>query len=111
MKQGIHPKTYQNTKITCACGNSFTSISTRENITVEICSACHPFYTGQQKFVDTEGRIDKFVKKQKIASQKKQTAEDIKTQKEQKKSKVKSANSTGQISLKDMLEKAREQNL
>ncbi len=62
MKEGIHPKIYQ-TKIKCACGNEFISGSTVEEIHVDICSKCHPFYTGKQKFVDSAGRIDKFNKK------------------------------------------------
>ena len=62
MKEGIHPKYYQTT-IKCACGNVISTGSTRENITVEICSKCHPFYTGKQKLVDTSGRVDKFNKK------------------------------------------------
>ena len=59
MKQGIHPK-YQQTTITCACGNVIKTGSTLENITVEICSACHPYFTGKQKLVDTGGRVEKF---------------------------------------------------
>ena len=59
MKQGIQPK-YQQTTITCACGNVIKTGSTLENITVEICSACHPFFTGKQKLVDTGGRVEKF---------------------------------------------------
>jgi large subunit ribosomal protein L31 len=62
MKQDIHPKYHQCT-VTCGCGNSFVTGSTREKITVEICSACHPFFTGTQKFVDTAGRVEKFQKK------------------------------------------------
>jgi large subunit ribosomal protein L31 len=62
MKQGIHPD-YKPTVIKCACGATFETGSTKENINVEICSKCHPFYTGKQKLVDTGGRIDKFKKK------------------------------------------------
>ncbi|MBI9018284.1 MAG: 50S ribosomal protein L31 [Phycisphaerae bacterium] len=62
MKEGIHPK-YQECKVRCGCGNEFTTRSTMPEIVAEICSACHPFYTGKQKFVDTAGRIDKFKKK------------------------------------------------
>lgn len=60
MKSKIHPKWYPEAKVTCACGNQFTTGSTLAQINVEICSACHPLYTGQQKFVDTAGRVDKF---------------------------------------------------
>lgn len=59
MKSDIHPK-YGEAEVRCACGNSFKTRSTRPVIVVGICSACHPFYTGQQKFVDTAGRVDKF---------------------------------------------------
>ena len=62
MKQEIHPD-YKATVIKCACGATFETGSTKENINVEICSKCHPFYTGKQKLVDTGGRIDKFKKK------------------------------------------------
>ena len=62
MKEGIHPK-YEETTVTCGCGNKFTTRSTRKNITVEICSACHPFFTGKMKFVDTTGRVERFQKK------------------------------------------------
>ena len=107
MKEGIHPKVNKECKVTCACGNSFTTISTLDKMSVEICSMCHPFYTGQQKFVDTEGRIDKFVKKQKIAEVRKQKAEEVKVAKA-KKGKKKNA-STSQPTLKEMLEEARKQ--
>jgi large subunit ribosomal protein L31 len=62
MKSGIHPK-YEMTTITCACGNVIETRSTVKNIQVEICSACHPFFTGKQKLVDTAGRIERFNKK------------------------------------------------
>ena len=62
MKQGLHPKYYQ-TNIRCACGEIIETGSTHENIKIEICSKCHPFYTGKQKLVDTSGRVDKFNKK------------------------------------------------
>ena len=59
MKQDIHPK-YMETSVTCGCGNSFKTHSTIDTVNVEICSACHPFYTGKQKFVDTAGRVERF---------------------------------------------------
>lgn len=62
MKAGLHPN-YQMVQVGCACGHSFTTQSTKKDIKLEICSACHPFFTGKQRFVDTEGRIDKFLKK------------------------------------------------
>jgi len=62
MKEGIHPE-YNHTKITCACGNVIETRSTMKDIEVEICSACHPFFTGKQKLVDTAGRVERFKKK------------------------------------------------
>lgn len=59
MKDGIHPK-YQEAEVRCACGSTFQTRSTRSTIILGICNQCHPFYTGQQKFVDTAGRVDKF---------------------------------------------------
>ncbi len=62
MKQKIHPK-YQTCNVRCACGNTFTTRSVMDHIAVDICSACHPFFTGKQKFVDTAGRVERFSKK------------------------------------------------
>jgi len=62
MKSDIHPKTYAVT-VRCACGATFETISTKEDLRVDICSKCHPFYTGKQKLVDTGGRVDKFNKR------------------------------------------------
>lgn len=67
MKQTIHPVYYDNAKITCSCGNQFTTGSTMQQITVEVCSKCHPFYTGQLKYIDSLGRVEKFQAKQKKA--------------------------------------------
>lgn len=62
MKAGIHPK-YVEAVVKCACGETFTTGSTKEELRVEICSKCHPFFTGKQKFIDTGGRVEKFRKK------------------------------------------------
>lgn len=62
MKEGLHPK-YEETTITCACGNVISTCSTKKNIRVEICSKCHPYFTGKQKLVDTGGRVDRFKKR------------------------------------------------
>lgn len=62
MKKDIHPK-YVETTVTCGCGNTFKTRSTREKLAVEICSECHPFYTGKVKYVDTAGRVEKFQRK------------------------------------------------
>ena len=62
MKAGIHPK-YQEVEVRCACGNTFKTRSTKPELHLEICSACHPFFTGRQKLIDTEGRVERFTKK------------------------------------------------
>ena len=62
MKKGIHPE-YVETRVICACGNSFLTRSTQKEIRVEICSQCHPFFTGKQKLIDSAGRVEKFRKK------------------------------------------------
>ena len=62
VKEGIHPK-YQEVEVRCACGNTFKTRSTKPELHLEICSACHPFFTGRQKLIDTEGRVERFTKK------------------------------------------------
>lgn len=62
MKDKIHPP-YQEVKVTCACGNTFVTRSTKKELKVEICSRCHPFFSGKQKYIDTAGRIEKFQRK------------------------------------------------
>ena len=71
MKTDVHPAYIAESKVTCACGNSFVVGSTKEAISVEICSACHPFYTGGDKLMDTAGRVERFKSRQ-AASAKKQ---------------------------------------
>ncbi len=63
MKEKIHPKYYPDAKIICACGNTFNTGSTSPELKVDICSACHPFYTGEQRIVDTAGQVDRFMKR------------------------------------------------
>lgn len=63
MKAEIHPTYYSEAKVSCVCGNSFTTGSILKEINVDICSACHPFFSGKQKMVDTEGRVEKFKRK------------------------------------------------
>jgi large subunit ribosomal protein L31 len=67
MKKDIHPK-YGKATISCACGNSFETGSTKKNMKVEICSACHPFFTGKQKIIDTAGRVERFNKKYNLSN-------------------------------------------
>ncbi len=69
MKKEIHPEYYEKAEVTCSCGNAFFVGSTKEKIKVEVCSACHPFYTGKKKILDTMGRVEKF--RQKMAKKKK----------------------------------------
>jgi large subunit ribosomal protein L31 len=69
MKDKIHPEYYEKAEVTCSCGNTFSVGATKEKIKVEVCSACHPFYTGKKKILDTMGRVEKF--KQKMAKKKK----------------------------------------
>ena len=99
MKKDIHPQIHKDAKVTCVCGNSFTTMSALPEISVDICSACHPFFTGQQKFIDTEGRIEKFQKKVKVAQERK-------AKNPKKKSRTKTKDTKGS-SLKDMLNAAR----
>lgn len=83
MKQGIHPAYFSDAQVICACGNTFTTGSTKQTIKVELCSNCHPFYTGQQKFVDTVGKIDRFQAKMKVAAAKQATLTDKKKKKQE----------------------------
>ena len=71
MKKKIHPKYNNNSKVTCACGSSFIVGSTMEEMNVEICSQCHPFYTGNEKVLDIAGRVDRFKKRAAVAKKKK----------------------------------------
>lgn len=103
MKQGIHPTWYPEAKVTCACGNTFTTGSTLENIRVEICSACHPFFTGQQRFVDTLGQVERFQKKAEEAKVKQAKIQVIK---ETRRAKFEERR-TEKPSLKDLLLQAR----
>jgi large subunit ribosomal protein L31 len=75
VKPGIHPK-YQDVEARCACGNTFTTRSTKPELHLEICNACHPFFTGRQKLIDTEGRVERFTKRfgaQSVQGRKEQT--------------------------------------
>ena len=82
MKTNIHPQYFDNAQVICACGNRFITGSTQQEIRVELCNKCHPFYTGEQKFVDSASRIQKFQAKQTIAKQ--YLTKKVKKQEEQK---------------------------
>ncbi len=79
MKSKIHPKYYTNARVICACGNTFTVGATVPEIKVDICSQCHPFYTGEQRIVDTAGQVDRFMKRLERTAD---TVEQIKAQRE-----------------------------
>jgi large subunit ribosomal protein L31 len=63
MKDKIHPKYYPDATVTCACGNSWTTGATQEEIRTDVCSACHPFFTGEQRIVDTAGQVERFMRR------------------------------------------------
>jgi large subunit ribosomal protein L31 len=66
MKDKIHPKYFSDAKVVCACGNTFTTGSTKQMLRVEVCSKCHPFYTGERRIMDTTGRVERYKKRYKI---------------------------------------------
>lgn len=82
MKTGIHPTYYSEMTISCACGNTIVTGSTKKEMKTELCSACHPFFTGKQRLVDTAGRVEKFRARQKASDEKKATASAKKTKEE-----------------------------
>jgi len=84
MKANIHPTWYPDAQVVCACGNSFTVGSTKQSIHVEICHKCHPFFTGEMKYVDTLGRVERFKKKQKVGQALAAKLADKKKKKQQK---------------------------
>lgn len=84
MKKDIHPQYHTDAKVVCVCGNTFETGSTEKELRVEICSNCHPFYTGKQKLVDTAGRVEKFKKRSKAAGTK-ETARQSRKEKHAKK--------------------------
>ena len=81
MKKSIHPKYFNDAKISCACGNVIKAGSTVEKMQIEICSACHPFYTGKKKLVDSTGQVDRFKKRMEKSTKLKDTVVDKKTKK------------------------------
>jgi large subunit ribosomal protein L31 len=83
VKEKIHPKWYPEAQVNCGCGATFTTGSTLPKISVEVCSACHPLFTGQQKFLDTAGRVDKFNQRVALADKKKAEAASRKRKKDE----------------------------
>src|SRR5580658_4379831 len=96
MKQAIHPTYYDQAEVICVCGNRFTTGSTQKTIHVELCSKCHPFYTGEQRFVDAGSLIQKFQQKQQVASQ-------FQAKKQKKVEEKKREQRQGPLSLREML--------
>jgi large subunit ribosomal protein L31 len=88
MKTGIHPKWYEEAQVLCACGNTFTVGSTKQTIHIEICYKCHPFFTGEMKYVDTLGRVERFQQKQKKAAVQVQALAEKKKKKQAKQEEV-----------------------
>jgi len=105
MKANLHPVWYPDAKVICACGNTFITGSILREIKVEICSACHPFYTGAQKFVDSLGQVDRFVKKVETSKVKQEARSRIIEARKAKTQRIKRE----RPSLKEMLLKARKQ--
>ncbi len=103
MKTEIHPQ-YEKTIVTCTCGNTFESRSTVKSIDVEICSACHPFYTGKQKLVDTAGRVDRFKMKLEASAAKKATSTTG-----EKKERVKEAPKAPEVTLSEIKKELKEE--
>lgn len=95
MKSGIHPKWNQQATVKCGCGNTFQTGSMNDTIQVDVCSACHPFYTGELRFVDTQGRVERFSQKR-AAAQAKTASSKSKKKNDKKQDKT--------LSLRDMLE-------
>ncbi len=98
MKSDIHPQWYPAAKVTCACGNTFTVGATKAEIKVEICAACHPFFTGKMSFIDTLGRVERFQQKQKAAAAVATVLADRKKKKKEREAQLRSPKS-----LKEML--------
>ena len=99
MKTDTHPTYYDDTKVTCACGVSFVTGSTQKEIRIEVCSKCHPAYTGKMKFVDTKGRVEKFQEKQKKAK----FAQSILAKKKQVKAEQRARQENAPKTLREML--------
>jgi large subunit ribosomal protein L31 len=101
MKKKTHPQYYIDAKVTCACGNSFTTGSTVQTIHVELCSKCHPFYTGKQRIVDTENLVKKFENRRKAA--KTDATKSKKEKRQARRAKVTEIKGGKKVTLKDML--------
>jgi large subunit ribosomal protein L31 len=103
MKKNIHPNYNHNTKVTCSCGNTFLTGSILESIQTELCSKCHPFYTGEQRIVDTENRVAKFEEKRSKAKSSFRSKKQKMASRKLKISEIDKRNETAGLTLKDML--------
>ncbi|NOY14850.1 MAG: 50S ribosomal protein L31 [bacterium] len=101
MKQGIHPKYYPQAKVVCACGHTFNTGATVPEMRVDICSQCHPFFTGEMKLIDTMGKVDKFRRRVKLAAKLTKT-----TKKKRQKKQVLSSYKEAVAKLKEQVSKA-----
>lgn len=97
MKQSIHPNWQHDMVVTCSCGNTFVTSGSKATMQVDICSACHPFFTGEMKFVDRQGRVDKFLKQQQAAAAKSAALAQAKAKKAKKQDKKEDSKSYKQI--------------
>lgn len=88
MKAKTHPQFYPDALVTCSCGNRYTTGSTRQTIQVDVCSKCHPLYTGEHRFVDTKGKVEKFRKKMEVAQEMRKQLAQKKTKKQEKSEKT-----------------------
>lgn len=87
MQTSIHPQYNQDVNVTCSCGNKFTTGSTKTSITVEVCHKCHPYFTGEHRFLDVKGRVDEFQKKMQVAKQYQSSVKNKKNKKDNKEGK------------------------
>ena len=109
MKKDIHPKYHKDAKITCSCGNVIIAGATVEAMHTDICSACHPFYTGKQKLVDSAGRVEKFEAKRKNAQAKKEKEEAEIEKKEEKKAKIEGKKKKKPVEKEEVVEEDKEE--
>jgi len=106
MKADIHPTYFPEARVTCACGNTFVTGSTKPEIRVDICSNCHPFFTGEEKFVDTEGRVERFKRQETKATERREHLKKAASEKAAKKEAQKEPERP--LTLKEMLQKIQE---
>ncbi|MCA9382243.1 50S ribosomal protein L31 [Candidatus Dojkabacteria bacterium] len=103
MKKGIHPKYNKSATVTCACGSTFTTGSVLDEIQVEVCSQCHPFFTGKQRIVDTQNLVKKFEDRQGVAKASTKVSKKEKSLKRRERRQSKVVSQAGETTLKDML--------